>query len=116
MKKFTKDDIKPGMVVEFMNGDMALVAKHHKSHDNWLLIDRKGLIDYSSGFNDDLTNLLRNEDGTSQWDIATVYDTYQLGCRFLVDGLVPIWERKEPKEHTMEELTEILGYEFKIKK
>lgn len=101
-KEMTKDDLKDGMVCEQRNGELML----------WLNGALRGMERWCSGTGDDLKSTRGNEDN----DIVKIYKT---DGRVLKDMFSPrlltlIWERKEPKEMTMEEIESALGYPVKI--
>lgn len=117
MSNFTKENLKPGMVVENRKGNRYLVCEFNEninfiSEEYW---------NPASGFNEDLTCV-----GNDEFDIMKVYNS---NC---VLGLIPllsnhgnslclIWERQEPKEITitMDEIAKKFGYPveaIKIKK
>ena len=108
MGEFTKDDIKLGMVVEFDNGYKALVIKHHNSPEEWLLVDRNGVVCSCVDFSQDLKII----DASSQWDIVAVYSARRFSSRLFENDLELVWKIRE---YTMDELTKILGHGFRIK-
>ena len=108
MGEFTKDDIKLGMVVEFDNGDKALVIKHHNSPKKWLLVDKNGIVCSCVDFSQDLKIL----GASSQLDIVAVYSARRFSGRLFENDLELVWKIRE---YTMDELTKILGHGFRIK-
>lgn len=109
-KEFTKANLKDGMVVEQRNGNMYLVLA--------------GMAVRKSGHNhiDGYTNDLKWE-GYTAGDIVKVYriTPESLGCIedvFIKNNLELIWERKEPKKMTIEEmrqkLEELTGEEIEV--
>lgn len=109
-KEFTKADLKDGMVVEQRNGNMYLVLA--------------GMAVRKSGHNhiDGYTNDLKWE-GYTAGDIVKVYriTPESLGCIedvFIKNNLELIWERKESKKMTVEEmrqkLEELTGEEIEV--
>lgn len=107
-RKFTKSDLKDGMVVKYRDGSKRMVIK-----DYFIGVD--GYLEQRS-IQEDLTH--RNFKGL---DIVCVYETKDYG-RFedmLSDNnLIAIWERKEPKKMTVEEmrqkLEELTGEEIEV--
>lgn len=97
-KEFTKADLKDGMVVKYRNGDNRMVI-------NEGLIGEDGYSE-QCGFRADLTH--RTSEGL---DIVGVYETKNYSSfegMLSDDNLTPIWERKEPKKMTIEEMREKL--------
>jgi hypothetical protein len=109
-KEFTKADLKDGMVVEQRNGNMYLVLA--------------GMAVRKSGRNhiDGYTNGLKWE-GYTAGDIVKVYRITPESLRciedvFIKNNLELIWERKESKKMTVEEmrqkLEELTGEEIEV--
>lgn len=112
-KEFTKADLKDGMVVEQRNGNMYLVLAGEAVRK-----DRCNRID---GYTDDLK--WEGSTGYKGGDIVKVYriTPESLGCIedvFIKSNLELIWERKEPKKMTVEEmrkkLEELTGEEIEV--
>ena len=107
-KEFTKADLEDGMVVKYRDGSKRMVIK-----DYFIGVD--GYLEQRS-IQEDLTH--RHLKGL---DIVCVYETKDYG-RFedmLSDNnLIAIWERKEPKKMTVEEmrqkLEELTGEEIEV--
>lgn len=109
-KKFTKSDLKDGMVVEQRDGDMYLVLAGTAVG--------KGEHNSIVGYTDDLKWA-----GYKGGDIVKVYRITpgSLGCVehvFIKCNLELIWERKEPKKMTVKEmkqkLEELTGEEIEV--
>lgn len=109
-KEFTKADLKDGMVVEQRDGNMYLVLAGKAV--------RKGGCNHIDGYTDDL-----KWEGYTGGDIVKVYriTPESLGCIedvFIKNNLELIWERKEPKKMTVEEmrqkLEELTGEEIEV--
>lgn len=109
-KEFTKTDLEDGMVVEQRNGNMYLVLAGKAV--------RKGRCNRIVGYTDDL-----KWKGYRGGDIVKVYriTPESLGCIedvFIKSNLELIWERKEPKKMTVEEmrqkLEELTGEEIEV--
>lgn len=111
-----KSDLKTGYVIETRakqrgvvmlgttNGDIIAGNREETDFEKiWYPLD---------SYEDDLTHG-SNED----YDIVKVYEfsSNQTGASIKDVGSL-IWERKEVKEYTMEELQKLVGHEFKIKK
>ena len=109
-KKFTKADLKDGMVVEQRDGYMYLVLAG--------MVVRKRGYNRIGDYDDDLKCA-----GYTGGDIVKVYRITPglLGCIkdvFIKGNLELIWERKEPKKMTVEEmrkkLEELTGEEIEV--
>lgn len=109
-KEFTKADLEDGMVVEQRDGNMYLVLAGKAV--------RKGRRNRIDGYTDDL-----KWEGYTGGDIVKVYriTPESLGCIedvFIKSNLELIWERKEPKKMTVEEmrqkLEELTGEEIEV--
>ena len=106
-KEFTKADLKDGMVVEYRDGDRRLVIDKY-------LIGKKAHYELST-YNENL------EDG---YPGLTIMKVFKIRQRAIVerilddDNLELIWERKEPKKMTVEEmrkkLEELTGEEIEV--
>ena len=107
-KEFTKADLKDGMVVKHRNGDKRMVISE-------ALIGENGYADRNC-FREDLTHRYFKD-----LDIVGVYaiQEYNNFADMLSDyNLELIWERKEPKKMTVEEmrekLEELTGEEIEV--
>ena len=107
-KEFTKADLKDGMVVKHRNGDKRMVISE-------ALIGENGYADQNC-FREDLTHRYFKD-----LDIVGVYaiQEYSNFADMLSDyNLELIWERKEPKKMTVEEirqkLEELTGEEIEV--
>ena len=109
-KKFTKSDLEDGMVVEQRDGDMYLVLAGKAV--------RKGRCNRMDNYDDGLKCI-----GYTGGDIVKVYMITPGSLRciedvFIKNNLELIWERKEPKKMTVEEmrekLEELTGEEIEI--
>ena len=109
-KEFTKADLRDGMVVEQRNGEMYLVLAG--------MVVRRGGRNHIGGYDDDL-----KWEGYTGGDIVKFYriTPESLGCIkdvFIKGNLELIWERKEPKKMTVEEmrqkLEELTGEEIEV--
>lgn len=99
-KEFTKADLRDGMVVEQRNGSMYLVLAGKAV--------RKGGRNRIDGYTDDL-----KWEGYTGRDIVKVYRITPESLRriedvFIKSNLELIWERKEPKKMTVEEMRQKL--------
>lgn len=109
-KEFTKADLEDGMVVEQRDGDMYLVLAG--------MVVRKRGYNRIGDYDDDLKCA-----GYTGGDIVKVYRITpgSLGCVehvFIKCNLELIWERKEPKKMTVEEmrkkLEELTGEQIEV--
>lgn len=109
-KEFTKADLEDGMVVEQRDGNMYLVLAGKTV--------RKGAYNRIDGYTDDL-----KWEGYTGGDIVKVYRITPESLRriedvFIKSNLELIWERKEPKKMTVEEmrqkLEELTGEEIEV--
>lgn len=109
-KEFTKADLRDGMVVEQRNGEMYLVLAG--------MVVRRGGRNHIGGYDDDL-----KREGYTGGDIVKVYRITPESLRriedvFIKSNLELIWERKEPKKMTVEEmrqkLEELTGEEIEV--
>lgn len=106
-KEFTKADLKDGMVVEYRDGDRRLVIDKY-------LIGKNAHYELST-YNENL------EDGYPRLTIMKVFKIRQIAILERIlddDNLELIWERKEPKKMTVEEmrqkLEELTGEEIEV--
>ena len=104
MKEFTKADLKDGMAVEYRSGDRRLfICDTFISNDNYNPLEN---------YDDSLLSK-----GCSDFDIMNVYKIKQissLDCIFRIGNLELLWEHKEVKEMTLEEIEKELGYKIKV--
>lgn len=109
-KEFKKADLRDWMVVEQRNGNMYLVLAG--------IVVRRGGRNRIGGYDDDL-----KWEGYTGGDIVKVYriTPESLGCIedvFIKSNLELIWERKEPKKMTIEEmrkkLEELTGEQIEV--
>ena len=120
---FTKDDLKTGMLVVLRSGVEAVVIRdltarwlHDVSREaaDILLNIGNRYWEYLDYYNDDLT-----ADYDSSCDIMKVYLLNHPYCiqdfDYESDKKVLLWDREKPKELTIEEISELLGYKVKIK-
>ena len=105
---FTKSDLKTGMVVEYRNGSRRLVLRDYQGTGKNLLIgDRWASFNF---YNEDLTY----DSGDKNYDIVKVYAakdfcaTLRLLDKECCEYRV-VWERKEIKEVTLEQIAEKFG-------
>ncbi len=113
-KHFTKSDLKDGMVIEYRNGERALViTDRFLSTNGWMSFD-----DYDSELFRTFSRVRANE-----WDIVKCYKVESNTGLCMLANLLEdpylglIWERKEEPKHkemTVEEIEKELGYKIKV--
>lgn len=106
-KEFTKADLKDGMVVEYRDGDRRLVI-------NECLVGKDSHYELSA-YNENLKN---------KYPRLTIMKVFKICRRAILgnilddDNLELIWERKEPKKMTIEEmrkkLEELTGEQIEV--
>lgn len=108
MDKFTKADLKDGMVVEYSNGKRRLVLNDH-------LIGKDGYYELNKYMQD------MKDKASSERDIMRVFKIgiiTTLDRIFHIENLELIWERKETKRMTVEEmkakLEELAGEKIEV--
>lgn len=130
-KKFTKDDLHSGYVVEFRNGERLMVAR--AGDFTKILVDFFGRWYYlGSGWGSDLcavpfpTHLgampTRFKKELREWDIMRVYGLilstnnkkYGQALSLCVENRPLLWERKEAVKMTVAEICAKLGYDVEI--
>lgn len=101
-EEMIRDDLENGMVCELRNGELTI----------WLNGRIRGIKSHFAGTGYDLKNIL----GYSEYDIVRVYRSDGGSLEHMLDKttLYLIWERKEPKEMTLEDIERELGYPVKI--
>jgi hypothetical protein len=104
-----KSELKTGMIVENEINEIGIVMIDCSHGEDLILFD-KGGSDSLDIYNDDLSH-----ESNSNFDLVKVRNPKR--PRFDPSAISIIWERKEDiPELTMDELTEKLGFNFKIKK
>ena len=100
----TKADLKDGMVVEYRQGDKAI------------LLNNKLTEEYTHMNLEDYNENLIEIDGSGQYDIMKIYSTSAntLDTLFDYEKLTLTWERDEVVEMTMAEINEALGKKIKV--
>jgi hypothetical protein len=103
-----KSDLKTGMFAELRNGKFYLVLEMPEGP----VLANVNKITYTDTIHDDLTGW------ESDMDIIAVYERYGHTINDLLKVNLTnrklIWRREEPKEMTVEEIQEALGYKVKI--
>lgn len=115
VQAFTKADLKDGMVVEDRNENMYLILGNKLINEiDYYLLDE---------YDEDLRDISSNN-SIYDYDIVKVFvlridSIYNIGDIFDCNNLELIWERKEAKEMTAEEmrqkLEELTGEKIEIK-
>jgi hypothetical protein len=102
-----KNDLRTGMVVETRNGNRYLCFIESGTLNRF-----EGYLKLS-GFDNDLNF----KDYPNDFDIVKVYEPPLYNLKEVFDEPeLAIWERKEPKELTVAEIEELLGYPIKVVK
>ena len=105
-KEFTKDDLKPFMLVVMRDGRIKMVTDETFS-------DKCGNYNSICNYNENLENKMDR-----QFDIMKIYSRPESKTDYLSFDLSrrgePIWERKEVEEMTLSEIEKILGKKIKI--
>lgn len=110
--KFTKDDLKTGMRVELRNGQQFLVLLDYETTSYG-----KGAFVRDNGFMSIRTyddNLIMRNDRDKQYDVMKVFKPSSDSSVLYFEHAVLVWERTEPKELTLSEVSKLLGYDVKI--
>ena len=99
---FAKDDLKAGMLVQYRNGDLRLVMDSKKG----LYLTSKDCFHHFNYYDDSLLDM----EGDTELDIVKVYDLVNdsfmaLDDLFKVEYRKLLWEREEPAEEPVEEMT-----------
>lgn len=106
-----KDLIQPGSIVECRSGNKYIYINGLFMHsDGWMFMGNGGLKDFS----DDLIFL----NGDENFDIMRIFESKARALNGVFEPiyLTSVWERREAKEMTLEEIEKILGYPIKIVK
>lgn len=101
-------ELKEGMIIECRNGNRYFFREHRgkligSNFNEWIELS------YDEELN-------ANEYFYEEYDIMKIYESkaYVLSNLFDNDYLTCIWERKEPKKMTLEQISEALGYEVEV--
>lgn len=108
-KKFTKDDLKDGMVVEYADGRRRLVTGE-------LLLGNDGYSKLEE-YSDNLEYIpYPCYFDSEELRIDKIYSAYMntLPKYFNDKNLNLIWEREDPKVMTIEDIEEAIGYKIEI--
>lgn len=117
-----KEDLKSGFVVKLRNGEHRMIMRAG-SFTKILVEPTTGKWEYLSSWNNDLKNTRIHPASNlpdKRHDIMAVYglvkDTGFYGRALLAttDYRKLLWERKEVKKLTVEEISAMLGYEVEI--
>ena len=130
---FTKKDLRSGYVVEFRNGARRLVTRAGNFLPILVNPDTRDWNHLNSCWADDLTckvalfgelchcECLNPAKKPAQYDIMKVWGLIHGNENYInvftTDDLVNrdlLWERKEPKKLTVDEVSKLLGYEVEI--
>ena len=110
--EFTKDDLKIGYVVQFENGAYAMFVN---TLIGLVFITQDGVFVKLTDYKGDLTTF-SNTDIEESYSIVKVFGFSRLTMATL--NITPydrelLWERKEPKELTMQEIADKFGVDVK---
>ena len=107
-KEDNKMELKEGMIIECRNGYRYLLKEQRgkligSNFNGWIKLS------YDEELNE-------NEYFDEEYDIMKIYESnaYVLEDLFDNNYLTCVWERKEPKKMTLEEISKALGYEVEI--
>jgi hypothetical protein len=100
MKNFSKEDLKPGMVVEYKSGERRLVVEINGE----LSLISNGMFAELNTFNNDLTH-----DRNSYINIVAVYKTKPSSLATMLHTTDLIWKRPEEVTLTMQEIADKFG-------
>lgn len=101
MENFTKSDLKPGMVVEYRNGDRRIILETEKE----LILSGNYGCSVLSSYSQNLLKIGSN----LNLDIVKVYfikDSKSLESILNLSNLKLIWERKETVELTLQQIAD----------
>lgn len=110
----TRDDLKPGYVVKFRNGNYAMVLLFGTGNLCAVTACRTWMNIFGE-IREDLTSKC----GYDDCDITEVYgyDEYAYKSRDIdIENRPLLWKRSEPKKMTVKEICETLGYDVEIVK
>lgn len=99
MKNFSKEDLKPGMVVEYKSGERRLVVEINGE----LSLISNGMFAELNTFNNDLTHDRTNI------NIVAVYKTKPSSLSTMLETTDLIWKRPEEVTLTMQEIANKFG-------
>lgn len=100
MKNFSKKDLKPGMVIEYKNGERRLVVEINGE----LSLISNGMFAELNNFNNDLTY-----DRNPHINIVAVYKTKPSSLSTMLETTDLIWKRPEEVTLTMQEIADKFG-------
>lgn len=100
MKNFSKEDLKPGMVVEYKSGERRLVVKINSE----LSLISNGMFAELNTFNNNLTC-----DCNPNINIVAVYKTKPSSLATMLHTTDLIWKRPEEVTLTMQEIADKFG-------
>lgn len=100
MKNFSKEDLKPGMVVEYKSGEKRLVVEINGE----LSLISNGMFAELNSFNKDLTH-----NRNPYINIVAVYETKPSSLSTMLQTSDLIWKRPEEVTLTMQEIADKFG-------
>ena len=105
-------ELKEGMIVECRNGDRYLLRN---VRGDLILSANKGWVEYV--YDNNFIDICEDAKAfNGDYDIMKIYESkaYVLEDLFDNNCLTCIWERKEPKKMTLEQISKALGYEVEV--
>lgn len=115
-KKFTKNDLKVGYVLEQRNGVMVMVMDTRNVGRAYVEEDGSMWIEESK-YGDDLVYKSPYVGSLPELDIVAVYgfcDNPRYSREASTRGRELLWDREEAKKMTVEEIEKELGYKIEI--
>lgn len=107
-KEFTKADLKTGMVAE-TRAEIRYFVLEQDGRIKFIDIDGSCL----SEIYDDLTASKKEDDIMVVYQAPVFDDVNEIADLYMSNGYV-LWERQEPREMTVKEIEQELGYKIKI--
>lgn len=106
-KKFTKEDLKTGMLTETDKGEFFLVLLNTEFGDVLKRIDDNGISTYWNSL-DDFNNNLENSYSVKIINVYTPVEKYRIGFTSILPNSL-VWTRNNTTELTITEIEEKLG-------
>lgn len=116
-------DLRSGYVVQLRNGTKWLVARAGNDFTR-ILVDNKGSWGYLDRcYNEDLTMKdsvegviggAHTEDIVKVWGLITTPREWNFAAGIATDYRPVLWKRKEVKKLTVDQISELLGYQVEI--
>lgn len=116
-------DLRSGYVVELRNGTKWLVARAGNDFTR-ILVDNRGSWGYlDHSYNEDLTRKdssegiyggVRTRDIMKVWGLITKPSEWKYAAGTATNYRPVLWERKDAKKLTVDQISELLGYPVEI--